>query len=716
MSLELYMLSMFSQKKTSKIIPATRFQPASPQEDYNNYVSGAITSNITLLQKKLKNSPGVKPHIWISKIPPNIEQYNDNEKLAYQIQSRCEVFSAWQYEAFVGASNTQPKYYLVKHPNNMVSVASKHVTGYKSIWQFSTNKALRKIFSENNLKLFSQMLVNYIWLAGSDFKRDHIGIDNNNALICLDFGLSLIDFRSPTTYQAKGWNFSLTSSDLSTAPFFVTYKTSNFFVDELKKELAFLTNTPEFKNQFFTAVLKKCIFPDYITFVALELFDDLGLSAEIKEHIQKRTKALLDAAVNNNEFCEFILQQGDDVFPDIHNEISSGELKNARYFKNSQVEFEMIFKEQLHFNYRALRSTIKLNGLQKKSQSASEILRFLRDFCYLQFQIQRSIHDKNFFNKGAKDKCTFYSNILDKIDSTDFSIVNVDSLESSILDLVREIAIVAHHKRYSTYAMIFGVKQSAGWGKFMTVSDVLGPKHKYMPKVREILNDKSQRKITIANQAIDTYHNYRIFTHNHAATAPTEDDKLDAVVNKNEISLYLERNKCTDQKSLLGQKNIVMSAVNDFMKGKRTWFNVCEKMTHNPSWDEGFFSQAKKIINGIRQGNVTTSREEQLYDDYVNIKTHLKIIQSTPGAALKRTEEYKANKILNALYEQLQSNNPPVFNHKKIGEDLSSISSPDVCSLLELFYKNIKTYLKTKDSPCHRDLENDFTNTKCLIN
>ena len=355
---------MLLMPRKSKIVKIERFEAFGAPD----FISGTYHSQLVVLNKKNKHKDGVKSHIWLNKKEVGTQIPTEQQCYVSAIKRRCEVLASWQYEIFLGQGNTQPKYYLIQEGGVADSVATKQIKGYKSLYDIlkensdNASDRLKKIFlSSNNLKLFSQMLVIYIWLAASDFKLDHIGIDNEGNLVCLDFGESLIPFQyQESAYIDKGWNFSITPDDLLNAPFFDTYCTGNFFITKAVERdsglFDCLRHNLEFKEQLCKAILKKCIFPHYIESAGLELFENYPeCSDPLKQFMKKRTHELRHAALQNPFFLEFIRHRGQEAYDEIKLEILSDNLKHKRYFRYEQTLFIKKCTQELQSNFAEIK-------------------------------------------------------------------------------------------------------------------------------------------------------------------------------------------------------------------------------------------------------------------------------------------------------------------------------------------------------------------------
>ena len=342
----------------SKIVPLSRFSASSSQPP--DFISGTYDSEIVVLNKSAKGRKSAKPQPWLVKTQKHALSFTAAQQFNYAIKNRCEVFSAWQYESFIGDGHTQPKYYLVRETQGIESIATKLVPGYTSMNELLNKKGseARAVLSQpKNLKLFAEMLINHLWLAASDFKLDHIGVDVNGNLVCLDFGESLIPFQyQEHVYTSRGWNFSITPHDLLTAPFFTTYKSSHFFIERGSAAFPgvfdFLRDNSDLKQLLCRAILKRCIFPKFINFVALELFTDFEECAdELQVFMTQRTTELCSAATKNPVFLEFMSHYGENAYEEIKKELLGGALANSRYFRNTKKEYDVRCLEELRFNF-----------------------------------------------------------------------------------------------------------------------------------------------------------------------------------------------------------------------------------------------------------------------------------------------------------------------------------------------------------------------------
>lgn len=356
--------------KKSKIVSIKRFKATAGLPD-DLVIDKQSDSELRLLHKCEKGvfqklQGRVKTERWLRKLEANTSRWTEQELFKEGLKRRCEVFAAWQYEAFLGASNTQPKYYVLQEEGQPDSVATKLAVGYKSFNTIlkstpATKHAstLATILSEQtNLKLFSEMLVNFIWLAGSDFKLDHLGVNQQGQLVCIDFEESLVPYRFlDSAYESKGWNFSITSTDLLNAPFFKIYKSDQFFIDKAatRYPTAFdsLKDNPQFKNQWCKAILKRILFPEFIGLAALELFDEYeGQDQQrLRDFIEQRTNELRNAALKNEMFLMFLNAQGDAAFEEIKTEMMTGNLQHTRYFRKESATFINQCQQELDSNY-----------------------------------------------------------------------------------------------------------------------------------------------------------------------------------------------------------------------------------------------------------------------------------------------------------------------------------------------------------------------------
>ena len=400
----------------------------------------------------------------------------------------------------------------------MDSIATKLVPGYTSMNELikKRNGEERTVLSQpRNLKLFAEMLVNYLWLAASDFKLDHIGVDSDGNLVCLDFGESLIPFQHhESVYISRGWNFSITPHDLLAAPFFTTYKSSHFFVERATATFPgifdFLHDNADLTQQLCKAILKRCTFPNFINFVALELFSDFEECAvELQEFMMKRTSELCSAAIKNPIFLDFMRHYGEEAYIEIQAELISGALPDSRYFRNTQKEYKARCLEELRFNFEKVATDIKLTCFERTQFEAVKMLRLLRQFCDNQYLRLKKIDETAFFKKGLTDKTTLFKRLLDRIDETRFSEFAPIALDDFINRLIKETAIVAHHRRYSKINTLFWHTDSTSWKDFTAFFSTYAGD--YASTTKAVLADKSSRAITATNEGITVsgYNEYR---------------------------------------------------------------------------------------------------------------------------------------------------------------------------------------------------------------
>lgn len=499
----------------SKIVPISRFNTTSTRSP--DFISGTYDSDIVVVNKGAKGKKSAKPQSWLIKQQKHNQAFTADQWFNYAIKSRCEVFSAWQYEAFVGDGRTQPKYYLVQTEGNIDSIATKLVPGYTSFNELinQRNGAERTVLLQpKNQKLFAEMLVNYLWLAASDFKLDHIGIDSDGTLVCLDFGESLIPFQyQESVYTSRGWCFSISSQDVLSAPFFTTYKSSNYFIDRACTTFPgifdFLQDNAALKEQLCAAILKRCIFPNLISFAAIELFNDFEECAlELQEFMTKRTEALWLAATQNSIFLEFMSNHGEKIYEEIRAELLGGLLANSRYFRHTKKEYSTHCLEELQFNFKKLATDVKLTRLEHTQGESVKIVRLLRQFCDTQCLRLKKISETTFFNKGSTDKTMLFKRLIDKIDGTSFSELAPTALVDYINLLIKEAAIIAHHRRYSKINTLFGHTDSTSWQDFKVFFRSYAGD--YALTIQAVLANKSSRAIATNREAmISGYNEYR---------------------------------------------------------------------------------------------------------------------------------------------------------------------------------------------------------------
>lgn len=500
----------------SKVVPISRFNASSPRS--LDFISGTYDSEIVILNKRAKGKKSAKPQSWLVKKPKHAQNFTVDQQFSYAIKNRCEVFSAWQYESFIGDAHTQPKYYLVQETGDIDSIATKLVPGYTSMNQLiNQNKGEERavLLQPKNLKLFAQMLVNYLWLAASDFKLDHIGVDSDGNLVCLDFGESLIPFQyQESAYTSRGWNFSITPQDLLTAPFFTTYKSSNFFIERATATFPgvfnFLQDNPDLRQQLCVAILKRCIFPNFVSFVALELFNDFEECAiKLQEFMIKRTTELTSAAIQNPIFLEFMIKHGKEAYKEIEAELLGGSLQNSRYFRNTKHQYNARCLEEVRYNYDKMATSVKLIHFENTNFEEVKILRMLRKYCDTQYIRLKKTNETAFFKKGLTDKITLFKRLLDKIDGIQFAELTSPILTNFINLLIKETAIVAHHRRYSKINTFFRHTESSSWKDFTTFfNSYTGD---YSLTIQAVLADKTSRSITATNEGsmVSGYNQYR---------------------------------------------------------------------------------------------------------------------------------------------------------------------------------------------------------------
>lgn len=510
-------LGFFMGRSTSKskIVPISRFTTMSRLS--SDFISGTYGSEISVLNKGATGKKSAKSQPWLVKKQKDTQKLSADQRLNCAIKNRCEVFSAWQYESFLGDGHTQPKYYLVQEPGEIDSIATKFVTGYTSfnlMMSRNTADATTVLSQPKNLKLFAQMLINYLWLAASDFKLDHIGIDSEGNLVCLDFGESLIPFQyADTAYLSRGWNFSITPEDLLTAPFFTTYKSSNFFVERATASFPgvfdFLHGNPGLRQQLCMAILKRCIFPNFISFAALELFSNFEECAiDLQEFMTKRTAELRSAAIQNPIFLEFMKSHGEKAYKEIKADLLDGDLINSRYFRNAPEKYKTTCLDELHFNFENLVMEAKLTTFQGENFEAVTMLRKLRQFCEAQYLRLKKVNETAFFKKGLSDKTILFKRLLNNIDATPFAELTPGAWATVIEQLIKETAIVAHHRRYSKINTFFRHTESTSWKDFTAFFS--GYTGEYSSTVQAVLTAKSGRATVISEGVtVSGYNDYR---------------------------------------------------------------------------------------------------------------------------------------------------------------------------------------------------------------
>ena len=106
------------------------------------------------------------------------------------------------------------------------------------------------------------------------------------------------------------------------------------------------------------------------------------------------------------------------------------------------------------------------------------------------------------------DKTTLFKRLLDRIDAIPFPEVLPIALDDFIHPLIKETAIVAHHRRYSKINTFFRHTESTSWKDFTAFFRSCA--NVYSLTIEAVLADKKSRAILSSEGImVDGYNEYR---------------------------------------------------------------------------------------------------------------------------------------------------------------------------------------------------------------
>lgn len=480
------------------------------EKKYEDYPGDAFQSSIHLRRKRGKATP------WFFKYPPEPERMDDTS-------ARIEVYSAWCYQIFVGMGKTQTKHYFVRD-DSLFYVAVKEIAGFQGLAehfseheqklgeQFHKKSVVAKAYirqqiieQPQRLRQLAYILVEFLRQGGNDFRPDHIGFDNDGNLVRIDFGQASAALTHDTSLM-DGLCFEITSADLARAPLFEDYKPNNYFTTlfagiyggaKAKIIFAELATSNEFKAAFKFALLKRLVFPYILEYAAIDVFDDDDLFREYTLTGYRRDRMLRRAALDWPQFVRY-LREAEQYREQLIAELTSDYILRARPLRHIASDtLRRCITENVNCNLNMLNHQVKV-------EQTTWLNRFNQHISFEIARLQRARLCSGFFTKGYLDKIKLFKHIMQLI-----TVANLSQIGNAfIIQLLKHIAIVAHHKRYSKINKLACIQESKSWQAFIELTEELP--EQYQAQAQLIISDKTERTIPVGDsQSINSYNQYR---------------------------------------------------------------------------------------------------------------------------------------------------------------------------------------------------------------